>query len=283
VELRLMNSSLLRRTLAGLVFVMLVTGAAYLGRVAFLMLALFFVWRGLAEFYGLARAWGASPLPIPGTILGLAAVTFAYLWGASGLALAAAVTTALCAAFSVLYRTGAGLAGAAATWGGVLYVAFLGSHMVTLREGPGGAGLSYSLGFTAVMMAFASTWCCDTAAYLIGGAVGSHKLVPSVSPNKSWEGAAAGLLGAVAGLAVVKAALGAPSGWVELIPLGLGLGALAQVGDLVESSFKRRAAVKDSSDIIPGHGGVLDRFDGFLFAAPALYYYLAAVGFRSLG
>jgi phosphatidate cytidylyltransferase len=278
-----MNSSLLRRTLAGLVLVLLVTGAAYRGKVAFLVLALLLVWVGLAEFYRLARAWGASPLAVPGTILGLAAVVSAYLWGAAGLAFAAAAAPARCAAVSMVGRQGEGLAGAAATWAGVLYVAFLGSHMVALREGPAGAGLGYSLGFTAVMMAFASTWCCDTAAYLIGGALGSHKLAPSISPKKSWEGAAAGLAGAVVGLIIVKAALGWRGEWLEVILLGLGLGVLAQLGDLVESSFKRRASIKDSSGVIPGHGGVLDRFDGFLFAAPALYYYLAARGFHSLG
>lgn len=269
--------------MAGLAFVLLVTGAAYLGRVAFLVLALLVVWRGTVEFYRLARGWGASPMVVPGTLVSAALVFGVYLWGAAGLALGAAVSIALWAAASLARRSGAGLADAGATATGVLYVGFLASHAVALREGPGGGGLDYSLGFTAVMMVFASTWCCDTAAYLVGGAFGSHKLVPSVSPNKSWEGAVAGLLGAVAGLAIVKEALHWPAGWPEVLGLGLGLGCLAQLGDLVESNLKRQAAVKDSSGIIPGHGGVLDRFDGFLFAAPALYYYLAAAGFGSLG
>ena len=122
--------------------------------------------------------------------------------------------------------------------------------------------------------------CSDTGAYFAGRSLGRHKLAPKVSPNKTWEGSVGGVLAAVAGMAVLYGLRGALRGVVMLpawpvlvyVLVGVVLAVIGQVGDLAESMLKRDAGVKDSGGIFPGHGGVLDRCDGILFAAPALYY-----------
>ncbi|MDR1961275.1 MAG: phosphatidate cytidylyltransferase [Gracilibacteraceae bacterium] len=130
-----------------------------------------------------------------------------------------------------------------------------------------------SHGFEWCLFAILTVWLTDSSAYFIGSAVGRHKLAPSVSPNKSVEGALAG--------AVVATAFGCAFAlWTDIAPLWLaGLLALAvsivaQLGDLFESALKRTADIKDSGRVIPGHGGILDRFDSFLFTMPLVYYTL---------
>ena len=116
-------------------------------------------------------------------------------------------------------------------------------------------------------------WSSDTAAYLFGSILGRHKLWPSVSPSKSWEGAVAGLLTPIA------FAIGF-GGWVsgcsipERIVAGVRVGVIAQIGDLCESLMKREASIKDSGKAFPGHGGVLDRIDSLVLVIPILYSWL---------
>ncbi|RKO66312.1 phosphatidate cytidylyltransferase [Desulfofundulus salinus] len=117
------------------------------------------------------------------------------------------------------------------------------------------------------------TWTSDTVAYFIGKRWGRRRLAPALSPGKTVEGAVGGLAGSLlAAVAFVIIYPFLPRG--PLLLLGLLLGLAAVVGDLVESAFKRQAGVKDAGDIIPGHGGILDRFDSMLFTAPLVYYYV---------
>ena len=151
------------------------------------------------------------------------------------------------------------------TLGGVLYVGWLLSHFVSLRQMP--------QGFEWVLLAFSATFINDTAAYAVGRLFGRHKLSPRLSPGKTWEGA----LGAVA-----LTTLGVPLiGQVLVLPvsasfwaLGLAISFAAQTGDLAESLLKRTAGVKDVSNLMPGHGGLLDRMDSLVFVGPLVYYYV---------
>jgi phosphatidate cytidylyltransferase len=277
-----MNDSFLRRAVVGTAFVLLVTGLTYVGGVAFLFLALAVIGLGLAEFYAMTGGFKVSPFRLLGIALGAGVTVGAFLWGPAGLGGASAVACLVCLVVGVSRPAGGTIARASITAAGVLYVASLGAHMVTLREGPGLGGLEYSAGFRAAMYAFAATWCCDTCAYLFGRAFGRHKMFPSVSPKKSWEGAVAGLVGAIGGLTLVNWALGGSMTFSGLAALGMAIGVAAQLGDLVESRIKRLAGVKDSSKLLPGHGGILDRFDGFLFVAPLVYYYFFLSGYAGL-
>lgn len=121
-------------------------------------------------------------------------------------------------------------------------------------------------------------WANDTAAYFVGIAAGRHKLAPSISPGKSWEGAAAGTAAGALVAALAASWLGMTPG--RAIVFGLLVTIASQIGDLLESAMKRRAGVKDSGTILPGHGGVLDRFDGILLAAPIAYFMVRLWGGR---
>ncbi|OLD47169.1 MAG: hypothetical protein AUI83_14595 [Armatimonadetes bacterium 13_1_40CM_3_65_7] len=128
--------------------------------------------------------------------------------------------------------------------------------------------------FASLGWLFAVVWANDIAAYFVGLAAGRHKIAPQISPGKSWEGATAGMVaGAIVGsLGALAWGLRAGGGAI----LGAVASVVAQSGDLLESALKRRAGVKDSGTILPGHGGVLDRFDGILVAVPYVSVLLAA-------
>ncbi|MBI3004621.1 MAG: phosphatidate cytidylyltransferase [Ignavibacteriales bacterium] len=128
-------------------------------------------------------------------------------------------------------------------------------------------------GYTVVSL-FASIWICDTAAYFGGVSLGRHKLMERVSPGKTWEGAVFGFVFAILTMVLAQKTV------LEYLPLhhavvvGVFVGVFGQLGDLVESRFKRDADVKDSSSIIPGHGGMYDRFDSLVFLSPIVYLYI---------
>jgi len=156
----------------------------------------------------------------------------------------------------------------------LLLVAFPLSFAVPLH-GLGGMGPKF------LLFACAITWAGDTVAYFVGRAFGKHPLAPHLSPKKTWEGA----VGSMAGSLVVAYAF---SYWIK-IPLGhlLAMGAVGnvagQMGDLLESAYKRSAGVKDSGGLLPGHGGILDRIDALILCIPVIWYYLVLVNPRVAG
>jgi phosphatidate cytidylyltransferase len=141
------------------------------------------------------------------------------------------------------------------------------------------AGKIYTWGGYTVLSIFVSIWLCDSVAYFAGRAFGKHKLFPRVSPNKTWEGAVAGFVAAVAGFIACRELLLPYLALRDAVVCGAIIGIFGQIGDLAESLLKRDAGVKDSSTLIPGHGGVLDRFDSLLFVAPLLFFYLDFIVF----
>ena len=144
---------------------------------------------------------------------------------------------------------------------GLLYAGVIGLAPVLLRRDP-------ALGFVAIVFLFAVVWATDIAAYFAGRALGGPKLWVAVSPNKTWSGALGGALGGVvAALLVVKVAGLAIAPMLVLVALALSIA--SQAGDLLESALKRRFGAKDASALIPGHGGLMDRLDGFLTAVLA--------------
>jgi phosphatidate cytidylyltransferase len=141
------------------------------------------------------------------------------------------------------------------------------------------ASVIYRWGAWTVLTIFASIWVCDSAAYFAGRAFGKHKLFERVSPKKTWEGAIAGFLGAIAAFLIMQALVLPYLTVMQALVCGMIVGIFGQLGDLVESLLKRDAGVKDSSSLIPGHGGVLDRFDSILFVSPLLFLYLDFIVF----
>ena len=151
---------------------------------------------------------------------------------------------------------------------GILTIGWvLGYHLILLRN-------VESSGMHLIFLLCGTVWCNDTGAYLVGRAFGRHKLGTPVSPRKTVEGTISGLvigtlIGTVLGVVLLKGKMP----WVNAAFIGLLLSILGQLGDLSASLMKRTAGVKDSGDVIPGHGGFIDRCDSLIFSTPALYYY----------
>jgi len=225
---------------------------------------------GLREYYALVRQRGIATEAFGGIAAGTAVVLSAHL------GLPAVTSVALFAGFVLvlllhLARGEHSLEGMATSLFGVFYAGWLPSHMLLLHGAPGGAGL-----VTLLVAAVALT---DAGAFLGGKGFGRRKLAPVLSPNKTWEGAASGFVVAIAGMVVVwllSRRFGTFPRWgvARFVVAGAVVSLAAQAGDLAESCLKRSAGVKDSGRLLPGHGGVLDRADGFLFATPILYYML---------
>lgn len=237
--------------------VVVLGGPIYGGAVALLTIL------GLHEFYTLTRPY--RPNLLAGYLAALAGLAGAYFWGLSGLL--GGITTLL--AFLFLWglggRLGDHLVGRmAVTSLGVVWLVLGFGHLILLRELDNGMALT--------VLAIGCTWTSDTFAYFVGRVMGRHRMAPRISPNKTVEGAVGGLVGSVLFALVVK--MYSPE-WLSLAQaaiLGLVIGVAGQCGDLFESTVKRDLRVKDSGRLLPGHGGVLDRFDSALFAGIATYW-----------
>lgn len=150
--------------------------------------------------------------------------------------------------------------------GGAVYIGFLGSHLILLRDLENGRDW--------VILAVFATFIADTAAYFVGRAVGRIKLAPHISPGKTVEGTVAGLLVGALGVVFLNWVLGIRIDVLELAPLAVLLPVAAIIGDLAESVVKRSVGVKDAGGLLPGHGGFLDRIDAVLFTNVLVYYYV---------
>jgi phosphatidate cytidylyltransferase len=137
-----------------------------------------------------------------------------------------------------------------------------------------------STGLAWVYCVLIVTWANDTCAYFAGRFLGKHKLYPAVSPNKTWEGFAGGMVGSVAGMFIARATFFPDLSPADCLLVGFIGGVFGPLGDFCESMIKRAYGVKDSGNVIPGHGGLLDRVDALLFNAPLIYAYVAY--FRAL-
>lgn len=270
-----------RRVAVGVVFIPAFVALTRAGGFAFLGFVDLVILLGMLEFYGMMRKKGIQPYRGIGVLCGLTLST--YVFFRSGLYANFFLTFVVIALMGLeLTRKDSRLAvyHVSTTVFGVIYVAFLASHMVLLRELPRLVEQPYELGASFVFFAFAVTWASDTGAFAVGRLFGRTPLLTRVSRNKTWEGAFGGV--AFAGLA----------GWAASqtfapyldAPRAIAVGGLASLvgllGDLFESMLKRDAEVKDSGRIIPGHGGVLDRFDSLLFTVPLIYYFLKFVIFK---
>lgn len=222
---------------------------------------------GQFEFYRMAKAGGTSPNIVLGMLIGVFVIYQAYRpviplvgYYPVGLFLLLIMTARL---FSPRPVEGA-VADISATALGVLYVAVLFSFQVALLR---------AFGKQWLVFVFFIIWATDIGAYAVGVPFGRHRLYEKISPKKSVEGLI-GSFAAAAGMSLVCRAFLPAIGAGEIIGIALLLAAVGTIGDLAESLLKRAVGVKDSGGIIPGHGGILDRMDSMLFAAPVLYYYL---------
>jgi len=248
------QGELLLRIASGIVLAAVAVGAVVLGGAPFVLfwaaaaLGIFWEWSGIvAGGAGAVRATGAVALALA------AAAAWADRFGA---AVAIVAAGAVAAAILGAPRRRVWIAK------GVLYAG-------AVLLGPAILRRDHAFGLVAMLFLFAVVWVTDTLAYFVGRAVGGPKLAARISPNKTWSGACAGTLGAVvAGLAVFAVMRGAgDAALAPIAAIAFMLSIVSQGGDLFESFVKRRFGVKNASGVIPGHGGLMDRLDGFLVAA----------------
>ncbi|MBN1693251.1 MAG: phosphatidate cytidylyltransferase [Dehalococcoidales bacterium] len=238
---------------------------------------------GVFEFYRLAGVLKTIPLAILGGIITILFIIYPHIRYSFNLPPASLVLTGaviLSLIMLVFLPKEEGLFIHWATMAaGVLYIGWMLSFLILLRLEPGTAAFPEA-GRNFVFLALFATFGSDTAAYFIGKAIGRHKLSPQISPGKTWEGTAAGIIGGViiCLLFTIDTPLQLPLNYWQAVLLGVLVSVFGQIGDLVESLVKRNYGVKDSGSLMPGHGGMLDRMDSILFAGVVVYiYYSLAV------
>ena len=230
------------------------------------------------EFFNLMEAKGFRPHRAVALSVTVALMAVAHL---AGIELAAGMLTAGILGLLVAHLSrpsiGEVIPSISVTMAAVLYVGWLLSHGIYLRQLVASDGSD--IGVFAVLLALVTTALSDSGAYFVGRQLGRHPIAPNISPKKTWEGLLGGV--AAAGLGGVALKLGTelwfrpvPYGYAFLFVLGVGAGVVGFLGDLVESLLKRDADVKDSGKLLPGHGGFLDRIDGYLFTVPFTFYAL---------
>jgi phosphatidate cytidylyltransferase len=253
------------RVISAVILFLLVAVPALLGGIPFFLLIALIAGLGTWEYTRLLRQGNHHPITPQAFLLSLLFV-FQAQWPTLlplGLVLSLAVAGSLLV--TLAHPSPAPVTDWALTLAGALYLGILLGTFLQLRAMTSGLG--------ALLLAAACTWAADISAYFAGRAFGRHLWWPRHSPKKTWEGYLTGILGAV----LVAGLLGPWLLGVELaegLGLGLLIGTVAPLGDLAESMLKREVGAKDSSNLIPGHGGVLDRIDSLLISIPLAYLWL---------
>ncbi|MGQ9731380.1 MAG: phosphatidate cytidylyltransferase [Candidatus Zipacnadales bacterium] len=270
----------------GFVLVPIVLASLYIGGWSAFIVAAVFLVIGLWEFYAALSRRNTKPLVelgLPGGVflLGAAQWTPESRFAEVAIATIGAVTLLALLFHLPRRRDSSVLTNTAATVFGVVYVALLFSYYLRLRH----VSLHYLTGVPeggfrdrmgVVVLALAAVWTMDTTANIVGKCWGTKRPWPNVSPNKTWEGTLAGLLGAVLATLLWGALCRLPL--LHMLSLGLLLGVVAILGDFCGSLLKRDLGLKDWGTVLPGHGGILDRFDSLVFAMPIAYYYVLLLG-----
>lgn len=254
----------------------------------FLAIMIFLAAAGLAEFYGLVEKRDLVCFKWCGLLGGLLLMvgTFLNLTGLAGTSGSPARVNDFETSFLILFVLGlclrqffsrsntAGILAISTTLFGLMYVPWLLNFIQKINFFPGVDGHYYLLYFVLI------TKISDSGAYVVGSLIGRHKMIPRISPGKTWEGFGGALLASIGFSLLFVHFLGgkmAGMNWLHALILGFLLGLAAVVGDLIESIFKREAGVKDSGKFFPGIGGILDLLDSLLFNAPIMYLYLRHV------
>jgi phosphatidate cytidylyltransferase len=255
LQIRILSAAVLGLAVLGLVWM---GGAVCRVLTATVAAVIFYEWSAMQrQSASLEHRWLAAlclAAVMAGLVVGLAAE---WLFGLGALAVA------ICAVHGSV--RGQGLWHAS----GVAYAAASGLTLALLRDDD-------RAGLLAILFLFAVVWATDVLAYFVGRALGGPKLAPAISPGKTWSGAVGGALGGLLAGALFAAVTGWGGWWAAVVALGLAI--VSQLGDLLESFLKRRQGVKDSSRLIPGHGGLMDRVDGLVAAGWALYLIGASFG-----
>ncbi len=267
-----------QRVLSSIVFVPIVFVCIWFGSPWFSLLIGVAALLGVVEFYAMFTRVKWQPLTIFGTLwtlLFICNAQYAEHYGsetARNVAMGALLGSAIVFSWVLAALNRAEGERTAVRWSwslaGVLYMGWLLSYWILLRNSSSWDGRDW------VLLAVFSTFAVDTMAYFVGRAFGRHKMAPTISPGKTWEGAVGGFLAGMGGVVLLAYVLGLDMAPEKLVLIGALVGIFAQVGDLVESKLKRVTGVKESGALIPGHGGILDRLDSIVLTGVVVYYCL---------
>ncbi|MDQ3022637.1 MAG: phosphatidate cytidylyltransferase [Bacteroidota bacterium] len=258
-------SNLTKRIIAGIIGIPVIIGAAYLGGIYFLIFSIIVSSLALWEFYKMFERKGFAPLKYFLILVSFILLIFTYssenYLPALFILLTAGILTL------EIYRIKGSPINPMISLFGIFYITFPFVMLNMLLE---------ILNFNIVIYIFILIWTCDTAAYFGGRKFGKHQL-SSISPKKTWEGSAAGFIFTIIISLLIHFIFPGKLNRADAISIGVIVGIFSQVGDLFESLIKRYCDVKDSSKIIPGHGGMLDRFDSLIFVTPVIFVYFVYI------
>lgn len=259
---------LLTRTTSGVIYAVATLACLFAGPWTTTLLIVAEAWLCCSEFFRVCRLGGRMPNETLGLAAALLFPVAARVRGLLALTLVVFVLLMGCAIWFV-FNPRASIADVAVTAFGPLYTSLAFSSVVLLRvSDPGLGGALLTLG---VML---SIWANDALAYFVGSSIGAHKLAPRISPHKSVEGLVGGIVGSVAIWALLGTFVVPELGVATCMVFGLVVGLAGVIGDLFESRVKRGVGVKDSGNLLPGHGGLLDRSDSLLFGCMTAYFLL---------
>lgn len=261
------------RAAVALFFLPMLVLITYYGKIPFLLLGLIIGLVSFYEFNFLAHNKKSYPNLILGLLSVLAIILNAY-FNFVGFFHLFIIISLLLSIVEMFRNKESAILNIGSTFLGIFYIGLMAASIVSLREFYSGSVMMYSQGANILLSVLASIWICDSAAFFFGISFGKHKIFPRVSPNKSWEGSIAGFIFAIITMVAAKYIWLDFLSMTDVIVIGILIGTLGQAGDFVESLIKRDAGVKDSSSLLPGHGGMFDRFDSLLMTAPVVYLYL---------
>ncbi|MDO4798221.1 MAG: phosphatidate cytidylyltransferase [Coriobacteriales bacterium] len=266
------TEKLLTRTMSGAVYVLVIIACLFLGVLPTAALMAAMGWLCCSEFFRICRMAGRTPNEIVGLTAAIAYPLVATIYGLNVL-LAITCLLVLLVAMWYVFSPRANIADVAVSVFGPIYTSMPLSCIAMVRAS--------DAGFTGAWLALfviAALWLEDSFAYLIGSSLGSHKMAPRISPNKSWEGFYGGFLGCILVWSIAAIFHVGGITWPIAIACALLEGFFAVMGDLFESRIKRGVGVKDSGNLMPGHGGLLDRADSMLFGGVIAYFVLLLGG-----
>lgn len=271
------NSNTKTRVTVSVIAIPFLLAATYFGSYLFLILISGISLASFFEFNNLSKNKNAKTNLIPSfLIIILFQLNAFFKWNQIELIIISSIIILLL--FELFRNKGSAILNLGVSLLGIFYTGYLTSILINIREIFEYDTMFYVQGGYLIISILATIWICDSAAYFGGNALGKHRLFLRVSPKKSWEGAVFGFIFSVLSMIAAHYILLDFIPLKETIVLGIIIGIFGQFGDLVESLIKRDAGIKDSSSLIPGHGGILDRFDSLIFTAPFVYLYLLYIG-----
>lgn len=274
-------NNLLTRILVAVIFIPFILYISYFGGIPFMSFVNLLILLGLIEFSSVLKLKNISVPQMFLILFGLLLGVSAYFYSNRFILIITLLSVLISGLFQLIrYKFDNAIENLSSFLFGLIYVALFFSFLILIREFPHKSGLEYRLGGLWIIFLFLCSWFSDILSYFIGTPFGKHKILPLVSPNKSWEGSFGGIAGAMLAAFVSKSIFFKEVPLIHLLSLAILISVFGQLGDFVESSFKRQVSLKDSSSIIPGHGGILDRFDSLLFSAPLVYFYLTFILYR---